>query len=471
MINLPLTMGFYRSDSAAVSNRELSNWYVNVTDDQEVLFGTPGIVQIATTGTSHQENRGSNTMAGLHYFVNGDALYRLNTDYTVDELGDIEGDVTLVSMANNGTQLMILVPGGKGYIFTEDPDTLTEITAAGFRDTGNPQYVTFIDSYFAVTDDGGKWRISNANDGLTWDAVDVGSAESSPDKTVAPFVLNNKLWIGGGETLEQFENIGGADFPFQRTGLFIDKGIFAPSSIVESSGAIMFIGGGVNEAPVIWALSGNNVSPISDPSIDALLGDLTADELTQVYGFSYSQRGEYFTGWKLPSVTIVYGARSQRWHTRSSFIGGQDVGWRVQSIGTAYDKIIVCDDTDGRIGYLDLDEYQEYGSEIRRIVSTPKLENEGKSFGLPALRATVESGVGNDVVADPQMWMDISKDGGKTWNQSRLQTLGKKGEYQKLVYWTLCGHTKRHMIIRLIMSDAVKPVLVKLEADIAGGYR
>jgi len=78
--------------------------------------------------------------------------------------------------------------------------------------------------------------------------------------------------------------------------------------------------------------------------------------------------------------------------------------------------------------------------------------------------------VGNDAVADPKMWMDISKDGGKTWNQSRLQTLGKKGEYQKLVYWTLCGYAKRHMIIRLIMSDAVKPVLVKLEAKIAGGY-
>ncbi|MCH8319410.1 MAG: hypothetical protein IH790_00435 [Acidobacteria bacterium] len=48
--------------------------------------------------------------------------------FAVVSLGTVEGTAR-VSMADNGTQLCILIPGGKGYIFTEDPDTF--IPSAG----------------------------------------------------------------------------------------------------------------------------------------------------------------------------------------------------------------------------------------------------------------------------------------------------------------------------------------------------
>ena len=140
MIELPIAGGFYLSDSLPISAQECTNWYVNRPQSDALgpagLFGTPGIELIESTGEIKQENRGSHTKNGIPYFVNGDSLYSLDRVFDVDNneifsttsLGIIEGEGR-VSMADNGTQLMILVPGGKGYIFNEDAGTpFQEIT-------------------------------------------------------------------------------------------------------------------------------------------------------------------------------------------------------------------------------------------------------------------------------------------------------------------------------------------------------
>jgi hypothetical protein len=112
---------------------------------QETLFGTEGIVQLDTSGQIENINRGAHEMAGKPYFVNGTRLYRLDEsgdDYTLTFINDIEGTAR-VSMADNGTQLMILVPNGKGYIYNHVTDTFAEITDSDFTANGNPQFVVF----------------------------------------------------------------------------------------------------------------------------------------------------------------------------------------------------------------------------------------------------------------------------------------------------------------------------------------
>ena len=127
---LPIANGFYVSDSLPISAQECTNFYPNIVQapalSPETLFGTPGTIQLATSGTVLEQNRGSHTMDGIPYFINGDAVYRLNTDNTLSNLGEISGSGR-VSLADNGTQLMILIPGGDGYILTDNPPVLTKI--------------------------------------------------------------------------------------------------------------------------------------------------------------------------------------------------------------------------------------------------------------------------------------------------------------------------------------------------------
>jgi len=215
---LPIANGFYVSDSLPISAQECTNWYPNVVQgvglSQESLFGTDGIEQVATSGQIDEQNRGAYEMAGKPYFVNGESLYRLDetisdtvASYTLTRIGEIAGTAN-VSMADNGTQLMVLVPGGNGYIYNHVTDTFQQITDTDFTANGAPQFVVFIDGYFLITTDTKKFIISALNDGLSYSALDFGTAESDPDDIVAPVVYKNQLFISGGETFEAFQNVG-----------------------------------------------------------------------------------------------------------------------------------------------------------------------------------------------------------------------------------------------------------------------
>ena len=471
---LPITNGFYISDSLPISAQECTNCYVNVPQApsmaKETLFGTSGINQLAATGAVQQRNRGAWVLKNNAYFVNGSALYRINSDFTIDTIGTIEG-AGRVSLADNGKQLFILIPGGKGYIFTDSPDTLTEITDPDFTANGQPQYVAFIDGYFVLTTDSKKFIVSSLNDGLTYNALDFGTAEANPDDIVAPIVFKNQLFITGSITAEAFQNVGGSGFPFTRSGLYLSKGVAAPFSLIEASDTFMFIGGGLNESPAIWQFAGNTVQKVSTTAIDNLLQDLTDTELSQVFSYSFAEKGAYFVGFTLPTTTLEINTITGKWNERKSFIEGADgikslVRSRINSVINAYGKIIVGDQFDGRIGELSQEFSTEYGDNIIRRISTQPFINNMEEFFLPKLELTIESGVGNSSVPDPQIVLDISKDGGKTFKDERWRPMGKVGEYNRRAIWRRNGRFARFSVLRFTISDAVKPVIIMLTGDI-----
>lgn len=482
---LPIANGFYKSDSLPIAGQECTNWYPNLVQaqalNQETLFGTPGSVQLATTGAIQQENRGAITLEGIPYFVNGTSLVRLNRtivdeveSFSITTLGTIVG-TSRVSVANNGTQIIIIVPGvvSTGYIFTESPDTLTIITDADFKANGEPQHVIFVDGYFLLTTDSKKFIISALNDGLTYNALDFGTAETDPDDIVAPVVLKNQAFIGGTTTMEPFQNLPqGADFPFVRTGLFLDKGISAPFSIINANNTFMFVGGGKKESPAIWQFVGNELQKVSTTAIDSILQDITDTELSEVFSWSYAQSGAYFVGFALPNTTLVIDSITGRWHERKSQIidargDSQIIRSRINSLVSAYGRILVGDSQDGRIGDLRLDEFREYGNEILRTVATQPFQNNMQSFTVPSLELTMESGVGNSDVPDPKIRMDRSLDG-KTFKDERTRKIGKVGEFRKRAIWRRNGRAARFEIFRFKMSDPVRPVIIQLTADILG---
>jgi hypothetical protein len=103
--------------------------------------------------------RGSHTLNDIPYFVLDDKLVRIEADGTSTALaGTITGSGP-VSMAENGTQLCILDPGGDGFIYTT-AGGLVEITDSDFRANGNPTAVTYIDGYFLFTTDTKKIIVS-----------------------------------------------------------------------------------------------------------------------------------------------------------------------------------------------------------------------------------------------------------------------------------------------------------------------
>lgn len=487
-VQLPIGGGFYKSDSLPISAQECVNWYVNVPQTRgalssETLFGSAGISQILTTGAISQVNRGAHVKDGKPYFLNGTTLYRIDRSFDIDgnevftdvNLGTIPGEGR-VSMADNGKQLMIVVPGVDGWIVDETSGTpFVKITDADFKANGNPQIVVYIDGFFVCNTDAKKYIISAINDGTNWNALDFGTAESDPDAINSLHVHNNRLYLAGSETTEEHQNTGSGGFPFQRTGFFLDKGCYSPFSMISTNNTFMWIGGGENESPAIWALSGNGAQKVSTTAIDSALQDYTQAEIEQAFAYSYAKNGAFFVGFSFPTRTFEYNSITGLWNERKSQIVStkgftETIRWRVNSIVTAYNKVLCGDSQDGRIGEIDTDIYTEYGSEIIRTIATQPFSDVGHTIIVSRLEATFESGVGDFVTLDPQVILKTSKDG-RSFNGGLNRSIGKIGEYNKRAVWTKLGKFPRFAVFKFTMSDPVKPVFIKLEANIRSNQR
>lgn len=445
------------------------------------LEHTPGLQALVTTSTDQGECRALTAVSGEIYQVVG------NSFYEVDESGNILNSFSGItgtgqgSIADNGDQIMFIDPVlGNGYIYTRSLGTFAEITAAGFKANGQPAYVIFIDGYFMVSTRSNNYIISGLRDGFSWNALDVGTAEADPDVIIGLTSFKNEAYIFGKQTCEGVSNVpSGSGFPFLRNGLYLDKGLEAPLSIVHSTDTFMWIGSGQNEQPAIYALSGTSAVRISNTAIELLLSNLTAEEKSQIRGSSYMQDGSFFLVWSLPSVAILYDITTQRWHTRTSRIEENDITWRVRNIAeTDNGTVVVGDSQDGTIGVLDRDVYTEYeASNIVRTHDARPIRIGKQSFSMPLLELTIESGVGVSVPpagdayqssSDPVVSMAISRDA-QTFQNNRSRSMGLIGQRNKRLRWRRNGVCPDYVQFRFTMSDAVPYTVVRLDAQVVTG--
>ena len=484
-MKVSIATGFYESDSLPVANQRLINWRVNIPQTEgplsnATLFGTEGLSQVETSGLIKQVNRGAHTKAGIAYELNGQILYRLELaidenlveTYTLVPLGTIPG-INRASFSDNGKQLMVINEVGDGWIIDETAiPVFQSIVDAGFKANGTPQQVDFVDSFFLVTTDSKKFIRSDSNNGLSWNSLNVFTAEADPDDIVAPIVFKNQAFIGGSQTIEAFQDIGGI---FQRvSGMIINKGIFAPFGIVVTSDSFMFIGGGVNESPAIWAFQGNGVVKVSTTAIDSILSGFTETDIQSAFAYSYAKKGAYIVGFTFPKITLEYNTINQKWNERESLVTDTkgnviNTRWRANSVITAYNKVIVGDAQDGRIGILDPDFFDEYQEEILREFSSMPFQNQTNAFSIPRIELTMESGTGTAEL-DPKIRMRTSRDA-KKYSDELWRSIGKIGEYERRTVWNKVGRFARFGVMNFKFSEKVKPVVISLDATIKGGTR
>ena len=89
-------------------------------------------------------------------------------------------------------------------------------------------------------------------------------------------------------------------------------------------------------------------------------------------------------------------------------------------------------------------------------------------FFVPMIELTIESGVGNSDDEAPMIRLQISRDGGKTWDYERARAIGAIGRYSQRAIWRRNGRCSRFDVYRIAMSAAVKPVILQMTADIQG---
>lgn len=475
-IPLPLGFSFYQSESLPFSAQRCINWIPTVAEsaalNTRALFQPLGLKEFVDSMLN--ANRDAQMMKEVAYFINGNALLSVLSTGVIANHGTIEGSGR-VSLANNGQYLVIVVPGGKSYAYNNVADTLNQITDTDFRTSDT---VVFKDGFFVFSaSDGAVFFNSALNDPFTYDALDFGSAEINPDKIVALHVNHNELFVCGSETIELFQNVGGAGFPFKRIGgANIQKGVHAKFSLIEFDNTFCFVGGGLNERSAIWKVTGSSsAQKISTDAIDKEIQKFNREEIESSFALTYSFNGQFlalftFESTRIPSRTFVYNATASALMQQRVWFefqdGVTDDRFRVQSIVAAYGKLLVGDSTTGMIGELDNDTLDYYGNEIFRQSTSQPFDQGGLPIFAGEFEATFQSGVGLTVGqgSDPIVRMDKSDDGGRTFNSETRRTIGKIGEYGQRSIWRRQGRFPVSRVVRLTITDKVRANLIRLAA-------
>ena len=469
IVDLPIYGGSYATKSKRFSSQRWVNMYYSPAQgaalSDGIGVGVEGVDQAVTAGDFRYVARGCLVMDNIAYFVLGGTLQRLNADETLTNLGAIAGEQR-VSVATNGTQLMIVNELGNGYIF--EAGILTQIVATAFTsDNGIPLSVAYADGYFVCPTDEKKFIGSDLDDGLSWNALNYSRADGDPDKIVNDLFFRGQLYMLGETTIEAFQNIGGSDFPWAKIkGLQINKGLSYRHAVVVASDAFFWLGAGSGETPAIWASTGQDAQKISTDAEDYFIrGELNKDGIDDTFAFYYAQDGNYFVGFTFPSKTIVYNLTAKRWFERESLIDDLSFRWRANCMLHCYGSIYIGDMKDGRIGRLDDTVFTEYDNLlVSKWISQP-FYNSGRHIFVNWVKVTCESGVGNVLAPDPKIRLAFTPDG-RTDGYERERSLGKVGEYFRVTKWNRCGQFNEMVSIILIMSDKAKRILLKVEADI-----
>lgn len=485
-MQLEIATGFYQSDSIPLSGQRCVNWEPVIPQaaalNKRALFDPRGIKTLTTTGaTITGINRGAEVVKQVPYFITGQSLYSMDSDFVVTNHGTVFGN-TRVSLAKNDDFLVIVVPGERAYTFDTTTSTLAEITDTDFIVSDD---VAFKDGFFTFTaTDGSVFFISSLNDPTTYDALDFASAEVRPDDINSVHVNRNELFIGGEETIERFQNIGGADFPFQRIeGGDLQKGVHAKHTLKDFDNSFVFVGGAVNELSSIWRVGGG-VQKISTSAIDNAIQEYTQDEISDAFAFTYAYGGNFFvaftfTSTAIPSRTFVYNATTSalsgqhEWHERQTGTSVAPEKWRVTEIVSAYGELIVFDSVDGRIGTLDKDTHQDYGEAIKRQKTSMPYQVDLLPLFVSQLVLTMESGVGTIDGLDPQIHLEYSDKGGRegTFESSGLVSYGEIGEYQTQATWRRQGQVLKNRVLRFTTTEPVKSTLIRLDAEASAGQK
>jgi len=474
-VPLPLPLGSYQADSPTQSIRRVINWIPVAAQSEALnnrsLLQPSGISQIIDTGLGIC--RGGHVVSGVRYFVNGNSLISFNSSDALTNHGSIIGSVR-VQMADNGSILVIVVPGGGAYTFDVASSVLTQIVDPDFQVSDSVQF--YRGFFVFTTTDGKQLFVSNLNQPLVFDALDFGSAEGDPDRIVTQIVDHDELSILGSETTEVFKNVGGVDFPLQIiNGAFTQKGAHSKYGVIKFDNTYLFIGGGENELTSIWRqTSSSQAVKLSDDTIDGQIQKFTKEEIAQAFTMSFSKKGQFFAIFsfnssRIPGKTFAYNgtasayAQSPVWFELQT--GLTDAPWRVNAIIKANGKLYVGDSIDGRIGVLDDSVLTEYGETIMRQAAFQPFSQDGNTLFAGELEATFQSGVGLTLGqgADPQVIYDFT-DNNQVWSNEFKRSIGAIGEYGHETVWRRQGRFPNLRTIRFTVTEPVIANLIRVAA-------
>lgn len=343
-----------------------------------------------------------------------------------------------------------LANGGKIVHFTK-AGNLTDM-ADGDAPT-LVSHVAFLDQYIlANVRNSGTWQFSEVLDGTSWRAVDIFTAESSPDNLLALYVHQGEIILIGTLNTEFWANDGVSPFSIIR-GTNIGEGAASPYTFA------------ILDRKRHWLTDKRRFIEIPEdkrqPTEVSLPINAELDALSDVSdarGFKCSIEGLslYILTFPNANRTFVYNYQNKHWSEWDTWdvARGQETRWRgnCYAYAKAWNLHCVGDREVGKI-YLASTAYKNDNGTMIRLRRRSGFIHHGtnetkRSFGI---RFRFRRAQQNADVPEPHFLLRWRNDTG-AWRPYRQGSLGKWGDHDFYVtFWGLGSYRSRQW--ELVYTD------------------
>lgn len=444
---MQLPFGSYRRNVPGAAQR-LVNVMAEATPQGKgptSLIRTPGI-------RAHKEpGSGAGRGLGLHdnklYAVSGTKLYQVpkwNVGGAPVLIGSIPGTARC-RLASNTISLAVL---SKPNLYALTAGVLAQVVDADYTARG-ANSMAFFDGYLVFTEPDSPNHFSSDLYSLNFDGLKFSVAEGTPDDLVDS-IVNQREWVlAGKKSLERWYNSGADNYPFEKmSGGDVPIGCLGGLALNDNAEHFH-----ANDN-TLRRLNGQTAERFSTHAVEEKLRTYTG----QAVGFSYVSEGHliYVVTWA-DQATWCFDATTGEFHERMS-TGQND--WRVVDAIEIDGVTYVQDKATGKVGVLDPTCFDEWGQTLRAEWTYPTIYDHGRILFHTHFELIIETGVGLAAGqgSDPEVMLEFSDDGGKTWLAAETRTIGQIGEYSWRVMWHELGSSVQR-VYRCSVSDPVKVVV------------
>lgn len=433
-----------------------------------VMLPTPGYRTLATVPQA--PGRANFSENGRNFAIFGFAFWEYFADGTTILRGTVVADANPATITGNGDAggQLFITSGDVGYCYDLATNTLSVVLPSGAL------MGAYLDGYFLALDaTTSTLRVSNLLDGLTWNPTQIAQRIAGSDRWLAMYVVNRLIYLLGSATSEVWWNAGTAPFPFAPIQeAFSQHGIAASfSGAVDTS--LTFLGRNQNGRGIVYRYQGYVPQRISTHAKEVAIQNFARMD-DAVAGITQQQgRPVYVLTFPTADQTLAFDEGTNLWHARETWdpTTATAHAGRAMFFAALPNLSVSCDRLTGALLIIDPNVYTEAdGTLIQRIREFPRLMVEAARFTVNRLQLIADVGIGlpTGQGSDPQIMLQIARDGGQTFGPERWRTLGPIGTFQTRVTWTQLGQA-RQFVPRVMVTDPVPFRWTDLLVDVTRG--
>lgn len=494
-MRIALTDGAYVARSIIASAQRCVNLYSEANPKSSevpyTLYNVPGLT-LLTTPPIAAAGRGLYwANSDELYYVCGATLYLVSPGFILTALGTIGTTTGLVSMADNGTSLVLVDGSTNGYEVDLTTHIMTLISISNNSPPPPQVYgffganrVDMIDGFMVLNQPGTRNFYSTYNNEIVFDALFFAAKNGYSDNLVTLIVSRREIWLFGERTTEIWFDSGAADFPFQIIpGPFIQHGCAAKYSVAQVNGAVFWLSQDQSGAYIIARGEGYLAKPISNPALENEMASYA--NISDAQGFCFTMNGHSFYQINFPTAN-----KSWRWDEDSPGLwheavytdsNGAENRHRASCAAWAYNRNVCADWENGQLYAFDINNPTDNAQPMQFRRGWPHMMKDGQRVIYPGFVLDVQAATSANTVdppgpfpflgspggvdgspsidggpiedallagpapppsTAPLVWLRWSDDRGRTWSNPIAQSLGATGQYLVQPSWNRLGMSR-----------------------------